>query len=153
MERSEELNWTDVRWEEARRLVAGGAEFEWIEAAGGQPYASLKTTTQQKNALYNEWATTEVMHEWLSKGIDEEYRQVLGILDFAFGWLRAAKYVGRPARVYGWYRRAPVPYLEVDRIEMLDGRRDNIRCYFRCGNVAMATLLILASALLFFVGR
>ncbi|HSX15440.1 MAG TPA: hypothetical protein VLF40_01490 [Candidatus Saccharimonadales bacterium] len=79
MERSEELNWTDVRWEEARRLVAGGAEFEWIEVAGGQPYASLKATARQKDALYGEWATTEVMHEWLSKGIDEEYRQVLGI--------------------------------------------------------------------------
>ena len=71
-----------------------------------------------------------------------QYRQPFGFLELLFGWLKAGKYVGRPARVYGWYRRAPVPYIEIQRIEMRDGgARDGIRCYFVWGSIALATLL------------
>jgi heat shock protein HtpX len=80
-----------------------------------------------------------------------QYRQPFGFLEFLFGWLKAGKYVGRPARVYGWYRRAPGPYVEVQRIEMLDGRGDNVRCYYIWGNVALASLLLLVGVALMFL--
>lgn len=77
------------------------------------------------------------------------YRQPLGIFEFLFGWLKAAKYVGRPARVHGWYRRAPNPYIEVWRIEMTDTPgRDGITCWFVRGSVVLASLLCVLGAAL-----
>jgi Zn-dependent protease with chaperone function len=73
-----------------------------------------------------------------------QYRQPLGFMEFLFGWLKAQKYLGRQARVHGWYRRSPVPYIEIDRVEMLDGRDGSVRCYFVWGCVALASLLVLA---------
>jgi Zn-dependent protease with chaperone function len=78
-----------------------------------------------------------------------QYRQPFGFLEFLFGWLKAGKYVGRPARVSGWYRRAPVPYIEVRRVEMTDGRGDGVRCYYIWGSIFLASLLTLAGAAIF----
>jgi heat shock protein HtpX len=76
------------------------------------------------------------------------YRQPLGFLEFLFGWLKAEKFVGRPARVFGWYRRNPVPYLEVQRIEMLDGTGETANCYYVWGTLLLAALLTVAGLLM-----
>jgi heat shock protein HtpX len=57
-----------------------------------------------------------------------DYRQPLPIWDFLFGVLRAGSYTGKSVEVSGWYRRAPVPYLEIATIrEMEQGVRRS--CY------------------------
>lgn len=45
-----------------------------------------------------------------------DYRQPLRIWEFLFGLLKAGDYNGREVVVEGWYRRAPMPYLEIKSI-------------------------------------
>jgi heat shock protein HtpX len=49
-----------------------------------------------------------------------DYRQPLKILEWLFGLLRAGKYTGREVRVEGWFRRSPMPYVQIYRIESGD---------------------------------
>jgi Zn-dependent protease with chaperone function len=58
-----------------------------------------------------------------------DYRQPLALWNFLFGLLKAGDYQGKEVRVSGWFRRAPVPYLEVNQIEVLDGTLPARRCY------------------------
>ena len=70
------------------------------------------------------------------------YRQPLGVFELLFGWLKAQKYKGRAVRVTGWYRRAPMPYVEISHIEMEDGDpKDGIACHYRWGHLALAAIL------------
>jgi Zn-dependent protease with chaperone function len=70
-----------------------------------------------------------------------DYRQPFAIWDFFFGLLRAGRYQGKDVRVTGWYRRSPVPYLEVNRIEVLDGSLPARRCYSYHARLAVGFLL------------
>ncbi len=45
-----------------------------------------------------------------------DFRQPLAIWELLFGLLRAGKFNGKEVEVEGWYRRAPVPYLEIKSI-------------------------------------
>jgi len=45
-----------------------------------------------------------------------DYRQPLAIWEFLFGLLKAGKYNGQEVSVEGWYRRAPVPFVEINRL-------------------------------------
>ncbi|MBU0547739.1 MAG: M48 family metalloprotease [Candidatus Omnitrophica bacterium] len=47
-----------------------------------------------------------------------DYRQPLGIFNFLFGLLRAARYINEEVEVVGWYRRAPVPYIEIKKLKI-----------------------------------
>jgi heat shock protein HtpX len=76
--------------------------------------------------------------------INLQYRQPFGFLELLFGWLKAGHYLNRPARVHGWYRRAPFPYLEISAVEITDGILGNIRCYYRWGLYAIAVAAIAA---------
>ncbi|HEU4389637.1 MAG TPA: M48 family metalloprotease [Blastocatellia bacterium] len=67
-----------------------------------------------------------------------QYRQPLGFLEFLFGWLKAGHYVNHRARVNGWYRRAPFPYIEISDVRIIDGTLGNVRCYYRWGLYAVA---------------
>lgn len=49
-----------------------------------------------------------------------DYRQPLGIFSFLFGLLRAARYINQNVEVIGWYRRAPVPYIEIRKLKIAD---------------------------------
>lgn len=51
-----------------------------------------------------------------------DYRQPLGIWSFFFGLLRAGKYIGEDVKITGWYRRSPVPYVEIKTLETGRGR-------------------------------
>jgi Zn-dependent protease with chaperone function len=58
-----------------------------------------------------------------------DYRQPLAIWSWLFGLLRAGQYQGKEVCVRGWFRRAPVPYLELDHLEVMDGSLPNRGCY------------------------
>jgi hypothetical protein len=45
-----------------------------------------------------------------------DYRQPLRIIEFLFGLFRTPGIVGRKVTVKGWYRRSPMPYLEMKRL-------------------------------------
>jgi len=68
-----------------------------------------------------------------------DYKQPIPLWDFFFGLLRAGKYQGKKIKVRGWYRRAPVPYLEISSIEdMEDG--STRACYTAWAKVAFGIL-------------
>lgn len=50
-----------------------------------------------------------------------DYRQPIAALDFLFGLFRAEQFVGQDVRVEGWYRRFPIPYLEIYKVYMPNG--------------------------------
>jgi heat shock protein HtpX len=50
-----------------------------------------------------------------------DYRQPLALWEWLFGLFRAGQYQGKEVRVTGWYRRAPVPYVELKHLHVLDG--------------------------------
>ena len=82
--------------------------------------------------------------------INLQYRQPLGVFEFLFGWLKAGNYINRQARVDGWYRRAPFPYIEISDVRITDGPLGNVRCYYRWGLYATALAAIVAGVLLSF---
>jgi hypothetical protein len=45
-----------------------------------------------------------------------DYRQPLAVWEMLFGLLRAEEYQGQQATAVGWYRRSPVPYIELKSI-------------------------------------
>jgi len=47
-----------------------------------------------------------------------DYQQPLGIFNFLFGLLRAKDYVDKEAEITGWYRRSPVPYIEIKKLKV-----------------------------------
>ncbi|MBY9006928.1 MAG: M48 family metalloprotease [Candidatus Lokiarchaeota archaeon] len=52
-----------------------------------------------------------------------DYRFGLGIVDLFFALARANKLIGQKVKIKGWYRRGPNPYIQVDTIETVSGRR------------------------------
>ncbi len=57
-----------------------------------------------------------------------DYRQPLPLWDFFFGLLKAGSYTGVRVEVHGWYRRAPVPYVEIASIRDLASGVER-KCY------------------------
>jgi Zn-dependent protease with chaperone function len=51
-----------------------------------------------------------------------DYRFGLGIADFFWAIRHADRMVGQSVRIKGWYRRGPIPYLQVKSIETASGR-------------------------------
>ena len=71
------------------------------------------------------------------------YRQPLALWNFLFGLFGAGTYQGKEVRVTGWYRRAPVPFLEVNRLEVLDRSLPSRQCYSYHARLAVGFLLTL----------
>ncbi len=70
-----------------------------------------------------------------------DYRQPLAIWEWLFGLLKAGEYEDRAVVVEGWYRRSPVPFIELRSIE-LDG--DVSRSWVPALNRFSAIALIVA---------
>lgn len=80
------------------------------------------------------------------------YRQPFGALfETLFGVLSAPGLIGKRVRIYGWYRRFGAPFVEIDRIELLDGSGKVFRCYLRPFATAMSLLGAIGLLLLGFV--
>lgn len=59
-----------------------------------------------------------------------DYRQPLPLWETFFGLLKAGGYQGKTVVVKGWYRRAPVPFLEISEITIKESAVSR-RCYTR----------------------
>jgi Zn-dependent protease with chaperone function len=85
-----------------------------------------------------------------------DYRQPIPLWDWLFGLLRAGRYQGKEVRVTGWFRRAPMPFLELYRLEVVDGSEPSRTCYSywatMIGCVLFAVLGLGISAALFAMG-
>jgi len=72
-----------------------------------------------------------------------DYRQPLGIWNFLFGLLRAKRYKGEDVKITGWYRRAPIPYIEIKNLETSTGKSN---CYVFKVKIVVGIILALLSA-------
>jgi Zn-dependent protease with chaperone function len=70
-----------------------------------------------------------------------DYRQPFALWNWLFGLLRAGQYQGKEVRVQGWYRRAPVPYLEISHLDVVDGSLPSRRCYSYHARMAFGVIL------------
>jgi Zn-dependent protease with chaperone function len=59
-----------------------------------------------------------------------DYRQPLKIWEWLFGLLKAGKFQGEQVSIEGWFRRSPVPYLEIGSLK-IDGEASARTCYVR----------------------
>jgi Zn-dependent protease with chaperone function len=75
-----------------------------------------------------------------------DYRQPLAIWSWLFGLLRAERYQGKEARVQGWFRRGPTPYLEIYHLDVVDGSEPSRTCYSYHAKVFFCGLLTLVAA-------
>ena len=77
-----------------------------------------------------------------------DYRQPLGIFNFIFGLLRAAKYKNQEAEIVGWYRRAPVPYIEIKELHINNKKSTcytyNLKVFWGILLMALGLFLLLA---------
>lgn len=76
-----------------------------------------------------------------------DYQQPLAFINFFFGLLRAAKYQNQDVEVVGWYRRAPVPYIEIKELRIDD--KVSV-CYTYHAKIVLSVLLIALGIFLFF---
>ena len=74
-----------------------------------------------------------------------DYRQPLAIWNFLFGLLRAGKYIGEDVKITGWYRRAPIPYVEIKALEATSGKSN---CYTFNVKIVFAIILIILGGIL-----
>ncbi|MGD9496928.1 MAG: M48 family metalloprotease [Armatimonadota bacterium] len=68
-----------------------------------------------------------------------QYRQPIAALEFLFGLFRAESFIGQRVTVLGWYRRAPIPYLELWKAHLPNG--DTHTSHNRGLALALASLL------------
>jgi heat shock protein HtpX len=76
------------------------------------------------------------------------YRQPLSILDTLFGMFKAERLIGSKGKFRGWYRRGPIPYVELSSAHFEYG--DNIKCYYPTWLWVAAWLVTIIGALMFF---
>jgi Zn-dependent protease with chaperone function len=72
-----------------------------------------------------------------------DYNQPLAIWNFFFGLLRSAKYQGKEVKIKGWYRRSPVPYIEIKEMEC---EGETINCYAYNAKIIFGILTVVAGA-------
>ena len=59
-----------------------------------------------------------------------DYRQPIPLWDFFFGLLRRGRFDGKEVEVTGWYRRAPIPFLEMKSMKAENEKVRNCYTYF-----------------------
>jgi len=75
-----------------------------------------------------------------------DYRQPIPLWNFFFGLLRREKYNNQEAEVVGWYRRAPVPYIELRSIRVAG--EAEMKCYTYIAKYVWAGILTIAGLLM-----
>ena len=76
-----------------------------------------------------------------------DYRQPIPLWDFFFGLLRRATYNNQEADIIGWYRRAPVPYIELKSIKAT--KEKERRCYTYIAKYVWAVILAIIGLVFF----
>lgn len=78
-----------------------------------------------------------------------DYSFGIGLIDKLFAIFKVRRLVNRECKVQGWYRRAPIPYVQIDRM-WVDGNR--YRNFRKAGAYVWAFIVIgIGFVLLFFV--
>lgn len=77
-----------------------------------------------------------------------DYQQPLGFFNFIFAVTRAVKYKNQPAEVVGWYRRAPVPYIEIKELRV---NGESSICFTYNFKIIIALFIFFVGIVLFFV--
>jgi heat shock protein HtpX len=77
-----------------------------------------------------------------------DYRQPLRIWEWFFGLLKAGTYQGKRVTIRGWFRRAPVPYIEIGAIR-IEGEPSERLCYVRHAKLLCGLALLTLGLLLF----
>ena len=62
-----------------------------------------------------------------------DYRQPLRIWEWLFGLFRAGEFAGKTVEAVGWFRRSPVPYLELKSITVDGVTRNSYARHFKYG--------------------
>jgi hypothetical protein len=76
-----------------------------------------------------------------------DYRFGIGLVDFFWSIRRVPQLIGQNARIKGWFRRGPSPYLQVDTIEA-GGR--SFRNYSKHLTYIGAVICFIIGAVLFY---
>jgi Zn-dependent protease with chaperone function len=120
-----------------------------VKVSGVRPVpARLRGTIIGKGVPGLIWSDDFVMQD-NSGIIFLDYRQPLRLWEWLFGLLKAGQFTGKSVEVVGWFRRSPVPYLELKSITA-DGVTRN--CYARHAHYAWAALLALVGVALMVAG-
>ncbi|MDD9933962.1 MAG: hypothetical protein OXT09_10175 [Myxococcales bacterium] len=70
-----------------------------------------------------------------------DHRQPLGIWEAVWGWFRGDKLIGGHEVVEGWYRRSPMPYVEIAHFTADGTKRTSWLRHFRWATaIAVAAL-------------
>ncbi|MBI4863519.1 MAG: M48 family metalloprotease, partial [Candidatus Riflebacteria bacterium] len=79
-----------------------------------------------------------------------DYAQPLAIFEWIFGLGKARKLQGKRVKATGWYRRSPVPYVELSTLQE-EGSPDVSTCYVAVAKQICGAMLAAAGLVLFFV--
>jgi Zn-dependent protease with chaperone function len=60
-----------------------------------------------------------------------DYNQVLGIINFFIGLFGTQQLVGRQVRVFGWYRRYGLPYIDVYKLQFAERTKTTYNMFIR----------------------
>ncbi|WP_135076673.1 M48 family metalloprotease [Terasakiella sp. SH-1] len=80
------------------------------------------------------------------------HRTPLSIMEFFFGFILAKRYIGKEVEIIGWYRRAPVPYIEVKELRCLDESEAPIKTSVWAWSYALPGLIALISLYFWNIG-
>jgi len=78
-----------------------------------------------------------------------DYRYGFKLMDFWWALRRADELVEQNVRIQGWYRRGPIPYLQVDTIWTQEGRR--FRNYSKHMTYILAVVFFIIGVFLFYL--
>ncbi len=77
-----------------------------------------------------------------------DYQQPLAIWNFFFGLLRAKQFQFEEVEIVGWYRRAPIPYIEIKQMRV--GERV-FTCYVYHVKIAASVVLMVLGLVVLFI--
>ena len=58
-----------------------------------------------------------------------DYNQPLPFVNIIFALLKSKKYIGKEITIKGWYRRSPIPYIEIKNM-IIDGKKKRCLTYY-----------------------
>jgi heat shock protein HtpX len=108
--------------------------------------ATLRGTIVGKGVPGLIWSEDFVIHDGTGI-IFLDYRQPFRFWEFFFGLLKARDLQGKDVIVEGWYRRAPVPFLEIRKLTVTSDGRTR-RCYVKLAKLASGAALTLLGIVL-----
>lgn len=129
-------------------LMTVSSLFKHVKASGFRPVpCTLKGKIAERNTSGSVCADDIVMQDYTGLTF-LEYQQPLRVWEFLFGVLRTKNGLTGEVTVEGWYRRSPVPNIEIKTVSAQDDIR---QCYaYTIRKVFPLLVVLLGFALAFF---